>query len=442
LLRAEKRTGNLTATDYVINGRFGRAGTNSGVTVNNETALRHSAVWACLSTIAEAIQQLPLEEHRVGPDGVTTKSAPPALFFQPTPDLAWETWIWQQTWTLALKGNCYAYVATVDARGWPASLIPVDPSCVRWSYNRKSRMWDVSVDGEPEQVWPSGRLWHCPLYTQPGSPVGMSPIAAHAESIGIGLAATEFGARFFGDGGHPTMIARPATDPGDDGAKSLKEKLMGIMQGSREIVVIPQNIELERVQIAPNESQFLDTIQASGQDVARIFGVPPGKVGLSVSGQNVTYTNTAAGNAEWRTSGLSRYMIPLEAGLSRLVPNGSRRVLRFNLDAFLRADLTARAAFYKTAAEIGNLAGTPLLQVNEMRAEEGLPPLSTGDTFDRPKTGPEVSQSRQLAEMIQKIYLGVDVVLTDEEARSILNDAGADLPGALPTKTATLPPKG
>jgi HK97 family phage portal protein len=232
-------------------------------------------------------------------------------------------------------------------------------------------------------VWPSGRLWHCPLYTQPGSPVGMSPIAAHAEAIGIGLAATEFGARFFGDGGHPTMIVRPATDPGDDGAKSLKEKLMGIMQGNREIVVIPQSIELERVQIAPNESQFLDTIQASGQDVARIFGVPPGKVGLSISGQNVTYTNTAAGNAEWRTSGLSRYMIPLEAGLSRLVPNGSRRVLRFNLDAFLRADLSARAAFYKTAAEIGNLAGVPLLQVNEMRSEEGLEPLPGGDEFSR-----------------------------------------------------------
>jgi hypothetical protein len=39
----------------------------------------------------------------------------------------------------------------------------------------------------------------------------------------------------------------------------------------------------------------------------------------------------------------------------------------------------------------------------------------------------EMSDARNLAEMVQKIYLGVDKVITSEEARVILNEAGADL---------------
>ena len=48
---------------------------------------------------------------------------------------------------------------------------------------------------------------------------------------------------------------------------------------------------------------------------------------------------------------------------------------------------------------------------------------------------PEADQSsaRELAEMIQKIYLGVGVVLTVDEARQILNSGGANLPpGGVP----------
>jgi len=37
---------------------------------------------------------------------------------------------------------------------------------------------------------------------------------------------------------------------------------------------------------------------------------------------------------------------------------------------------------------------------------------------------------RELAEIVQKIYLGVGSVVSSDEARRILNDAGADLPAS------------
>jgi HK97 family phage portal protein len=344
--------------------------------------MRHSAVWACLAAIAEALQQLPLQEV-VLRNGVMIRRDPPSWMFDPAPGVSWETWIWQQAWSLAECGNAYAWVTERDKAGYPTALIPLAAAEVEWKFDRAENRWYPWVDKKRSGLFPVGNLVHVSLYTRPGNPEGMSPIAYHAETIGVGLAAQEFGARFFGDGGHPTMIVRPETDPGDEGARRLKEKIMGVMRGNREVAVIPKSIDLERVQIAPDESQFLDTMRYSGEDIARIFGVPPEKVALAVSGSNITYSNVGDRNSDWRVSGLSRYAVAFEAALSRLVPNGQRRVIRFNFDAFLRADLKARADAYKVFAQIGALSGTPVMTSNEMRSEEGREPLEGGDTFSR-----------------------------------------------------------
>jgi len=368
--------------------------THSGMPVTDETAERHSAVWACRAAIAEALQQLPVEEVQTKA-GKTVRTAPPELFYDPAPGWTWEQWIWAQAWAMSGQGKCYAYIATNDRAGFPTSLVPVDPCDVVWTWMRRDKRWKITVCGVEELRWPLGRLWHCPLYVSTDCPEGMSPIRNHAESIGVGLAAQKFGAQFFGDGGHPTMLIAPESDPGDIGAKALKAKILAALSGNREPIVVPQSTKLIPWQVAPNESQFLETMRYSGEDVARVFGVPPSKIALSVSGSDITYQNVADMNAAWRVSGLSRYVVPFESALSRLVPAASARTIRFNFNAFLRSDLSKRFEAYKTAAEIGDIAGTPLLMVNEMRNDEGLAPLPGGDAFTR-KTTPAAVQSRQL----------------------------------------------
>ena len=55
---------------------------------------------------------------------------------------------------------------------------------------------------------------------------------------------------------------------------------------------------------------------------------------------------------------------------------------------------------------------------------------SEGSTDER-----SVQHSREIAEIIQKIYLGVvNGVISAEEARRIINEAGAGLTGAPPTE--------
>ena len=427
-----------------------RSSTYSGQTVTADRAERHSAVWASLSAISETLIGLPLDEEVVQPDASFLRRDPPDVFYQPTPDLSWETWIWMQSWSLASHGRCNSLVTSIDKTGMPSTLVPVADSEVEWKWHKPTKMWVTKVSGEEMKRWPLGPLFHIGLYVKPGCPQGMSPIRNHAESIGVGLAAQQFGAQWFGDGGHPTVLVKTAKDPGVKGAAAILAKLKEATAGSREPIIVPSGTELERWQVSPDESQFLETMRYSGEDVARILGVRPGKIGLATSGSNVTYANITDANADWKMSGLLRYTRTFESALSRLTTGGRSRRLRFNYNEFLRPDAAARAAIYKVFADIGSLSGTPVMLTNEMRAVEGMRPLPGGDQFVRPGTSAVkvnddgllqvddramrgsdgAYDAEKVAATLQKLYSAVDKVVTADEARSIVSTLGLDLSAA------------
>jgi hypothetical protein len=107
---------------------------------------------------------------------------------------------------------------------------------------------------------------------------------------------------------------------------------------------------------------------------------------------------------------LQGYLTRIERAWSRLLPD--RIVVKFNLNALLRSDVETRNKVYDMRLKNGSMT------VNEVRALEDEAPLADGQQMS----------AREIAEVIQKIYLGVGVVLTSDEARRIINNAGAGLP--------------
>ena len=383
LFGPEQRVANLNTLLEIERSLWG---TTSGQVVTQDRALRHSGVWGSLAAISEAFLSLPLRERLTDTQTeMETFRRPPPWFDEPAPGVPWETWIWQQAWTLASRGRCYGHVTDLDANGYPLTVVPVPDDEVVWRFHQQSKRWITYVGNQEMKRWPLGPLWHCPLYATPGRPQGMSPITLHAETIGVGLAAQQFGAEVFDRGGHPTVVIRNETnkDPGETFSRRIKEKIQGILSGGREPLVLPKGLTLEKWQISPEESQFLDTMGYSGVDVCRIFGVPPFKCAFAISGQSITYQNTMDANADWRVSGLARYVGAFQGHLSRMLPQGRNRKLVFDFAGFLRASDEIRYKIYKLAAEVGQLSGTPVMYTNEMRAKEGLPPVDGGDSFGR-----------------------------------------------------------
>ena len=350
-------------------------------TVDEGTAMRHSAVWACVRLIAGVGSTLPIDQFRTA-GGEQTPTALAQVLADPSTDVSASVWRYQVWSSLLLAGNAYGLITEFTASWFPRRIDILNPSAVTW--HDVAGRWVTKVDGQVVDRWPAGRLWHSPMFVAPGQPFGLSPISFAAKSINSGLEAEKFGGEFFTGGGHPTSVVYSDQQLTPEQAEGVKKAFVGATRG-REPAVFGSGLRHEQIQINPTDSQFLDTQRFTVEQIARVYGVFPEMIGAATSGSSVTYANREQRAADWLTYGLVPYLVPVEESLSSLVPRPQR--VKANVSAVLRSDLKTRYESYALAAQIGATAGAPLLTVNEMRDFENLPPVEGGDVFS-PTTSP------------------------------------------------------
>lgn len=351
--------------------RGGRS-TYAGVAVDSDTAMRHSAVWASVNLLSRTVSRMPVDVFRRDAAGRRIEVIAPSIVANPdpAPQITARLWRRQIMVSWLLRGNAYGWVVAEDRNGWPAKVEILNPDRVhaQW-FGEGPVTW--RVNGRPVSLWQEGGQLLCwPAYVSPGCPIGLSPIRYAAESIGLGLAAQEFGARFFGDGAHPTSAVTLDTPVvTDEQAEIVKRRVLDSMNGSREPIVLGSAAKFSQLQVAPNESQFLETIGANVADIARWFGVAPEMIGGS-SGDSNTYSNVESQQVGFLVFSLDDWAVQLEDILTELLPRP--QYVRLNPGALLRTTTKTR---YETHAS-GLAAGW--LLPDEVRELEERPPLPGG----------------------------------------------------------------
>lgn len=333
--------------------------------VTTESAMRLSAVWACVRLLAGLGSTLPLDQQRRR-DGLTVDVPRSVLFDQPQAGTTLSTWLYQVWSSMLTAGNAYGLVTAIGANGWPTTVELLDPSVVQWRADEQ-RGWVVTVDRQEVQRWPEGPLWHVPIFTMPGAPFGMSPIQNAKQTIAGGLSAERFGTDFFVGGGTPNAILYSDTELTQEQAQGIKSAFVGTTAGNREPAVMGAGLRYERISVSPDEAQFLDSQRFTVEQIARIYGIFPEMIGGATSGSSVTYANREQRAADFLTFGLMPYLIALEDGLSGLVPGPNR--VKFNVDGVLRSDLKTRYEAHAIGIDSG------FLTVDEVRQLEDRPPL-------------------------------------------------------------------
>jgi phage portal protein BeeE len=187
------------------------------------------------------------------------------------------------------------------------------------------------------------------------------------------LAAGKFGEEFFGSGGHPSAILAPETDPGPDGAKRIKQSFIAATRG-REPAVLPQSVTYTQVQISPEDSQFIDAMRYSVEQVCRIYREDPADHGSSGGGSSMTYANRSDADLA-RFKRRQFWVVKMQESMTALLPGE------------MHARLNTSSALMMTPRERHELHGLRLAQktttVNEIRQIEDETPFS-GDEFDAP----------------------------------------------------------
>lgn len=170
---------------------------------------------------------------------------------------------------------------------------------------------------------------------------------------------------------------------------------------------------------------MLEIAQWTEGKIADLLGVPRPLVGLP-TGDSLTYSNVSSWFDHHDRSSLRPKAAHVMSAVSGwgLPPTEA---------AELNRDEYSRPAFNERASAWVALKGADLVTTQQFQAAERLMDTTsamaiTGANGTGTETRGEPQPTpREIAEMIQKIYLGVNVVITPQEARAILNRAGADL---------------
>lgn len=340
--------------------------------ISSEQAMRLSAVYACLRLLSEAVATLPLDTFiRRSGTRQPYRPRPDYLSFQP-PQGSRVDYLSQVMLSLLTDGN--AFVATPrDELGVPVTLVVIDPTQVTVKRQLNGEMrYDIAG-----QVYTDYDVMHIKGMSMPGSLRGLSPLAYARETIDLGLSAQRFGAAFFTNGALPgAVIEAPGSFDkvaAERFAESWNAKHKGI-GNAQKVGVLTNGATLNKVSIAPNDAQFLETRAFQVPDIARIFGVPPHLIADASNstswGSGLAEQNLAFGQFSCRP-----WVDRVETSHDRLLTtHGLPDVfVRLNMDALLRAGTKERYEAHEIATRIG------LETINEARKIEDMPPVDWGD---------------------------------------------------------------
>ena len=212
---------------------------------------------------------------------------------------------------------------------------------------------------------------------------GDSPVEDVKTAIGLEIACEQFGASFFNNGAIPLLMFTYAQgmkfkDPEEE-AKFIQDFQQAFSGKKRHrAFLVPAGIEpKDTVNIENDKAQFIETRKFNQTVIAGAWGVPPHLVGNL---ENGTYNNVEQQDKDFTLNVIMPYIKTIESAMERdLFTDEDRRqgrVIRFNMDATLRADFKTRMEGYATQIQHAML--TP----NEARENEGENP-STDEAADQ-----------------------------------------------------------
>lgn len=356
--------------DEWIRGMEASSRTKAGVVVTPNAALKLGAVWSVTNLLATTVSNLPVDVFRgVNKQPVT----PPPLVARPSLIVTRKQWVYQGMMSLLLRGNAYGLVLERDAVLRPKTVEWLNPDAVTVRQESSLKAPTYEVGGTPV---PTADVVHLRAFVQPGSAVGLSPVQYHAEMIGVGLGAQRFGAQWFGEGGHPTALFQNTAkqiDPTQ--SATIKERVLSVMKGRREPLVIGSDWTYTPIQVAANESQFLEAMGYTDAQVARLYGPGLAEIlGYATQGSSLTYSNRVDRSLDVLTYSVMHWIGLFEDFFTDAI--AQPQVARFNVKALLRADPKAQHEMFRIDREIG------LRNVDEIRDLLDDPPLPDGQGQD------------------------------------------------------------
>jgi HK97 family phage portal protein len=355
---------------------FNSGSTESGQTVNAQTALNVPAVFACCQVLSQDIARTPIRfRQQTATD--TFEDAPThplaeILGSLPNPETTSYQFQFALMWQLLLYGRAYAEIVRVDGRVvalWPllSESMRVDRTPAR------QKRWTYTAGAE-RYVW---------LFDASAPPIleltTETPILRCKEVIGSALALQMYVAKFFANGAKPAGIITVAGGGiTAEQAQRLRDTWTANYAGTAnrwKIPVLDAQLKFDPIQMENDSAQLNETQRALNEQIAGAFRVPVSKIG-DLSKAN--YSNMEISEQVYVNSTLDPYYRAFELALKRdllTVRQYGQFDVQFDRAALTRNDTKALHAALCQGIQNG------IYSQNDARRKLGENPIPDGDTY-------------------------------------------------------------
>lgn len=367
---------------------MGGAATGSGVQVSDSSAMRVSAVYACVRVIAEDLAKLPVQVWRELPDGSRELARDHALhqiLRRPNRHMTIVSWLMAMGSAWGFRGNGIAVILR-DGRGRANGLWPVHPGCVTiyeamdgalfYAISRRTTLENAVLRNVPIMV-PDYDILHVRGMTFDGV-VGLSPLAQLREAIGIAIAGEEMSAKMLANGAQPGGVLKhpkTLTQPVADRLRSTWNSRYAGSGNAGSTVILEEGMEFQALGMTSVDAQFLEQRKLTIEEIARGFRVPLHMIGML---DRMTNNNVEALTRAYYDQTLMPMLEAFEAEFARAFNLPENVYVEFDVKRLLRADFKTRQEGYRTMFQSG------ALMPNEWRIDEGMNPNKAGRVFARP----------------------------------------------------------
>ena len=258
---------------------FGLGSTSAaGVSVTIEKALGVPVVWAAVNFLSGTIAGLPLNVYKRTKDGrVKVKNKMHSILHDfPNDEMSsfeWRKYIFERVFT---GGRGLSFIDRNES-GVITDLWPLNPEYMRIKSVNGKKEYHYSVPVKPKKIYKPSEIIDIPFMLKPDGIGAYSPIAANKDAIGLTIAATNYGSKFFNDGGVvPFTVSGPfqtnaaMSRASDDLSKAVKTA----NTLKRLFLPLPKDHEVKQLGTDPDKAQLVELKKYCNEEIARIYSLP------------------------------------------------------------------------------------------------------------------------------------------------------------------------
>lgn len=353
----------------------------SGILVTPQTALATAAVFSAVDVISTDVACLPFGTFRREANDARVPApeiaANQLMAISPNPECNAFRLRQMLMCHVLLWGNGYLEIVR-NGRGQPIALWPLNPSRTQpkrddWTGKLYYHLLDTDKKLLPENCVHVAGLGFDGI-------CGFSVIHMCRNGVGLTIAGEEFAGSFFGNHAQAGGVIKHPRKLGTQARQNLRESIYQVHQGSKNawhLMILEEGAEYIPASMPLGDYQFIEQRRFQIVDIARMFRLPPHKLG-DYSEAHLNSTEEA--NANYESTTLFGWAMAVEAEFDNKLLFQSERdrgvFWHHNFAHLRRANTATRTAYYQVMRNTGSMSS------DDIRVSEGMNPIGAGKGGD------------------------------------------------------------